>query len=364
LDDLDDSGGFTPALVLPIGTLRTNIKDLITEAGIPENLLKVTPDSIYVVYEGSMSMELMSNIPGLSNGEVINNIPEGIRLGFANGEKSIDIDVFEALASRGNALYPADPQIRLQIKNYIGADLDINVNRIASYGSDNRQKTAMFGNSSSYTMHVGSAPRPREYTPYSEIFDTINGKLHHLFSIAPSRLSCDFSVDLTVPNDGQQHFIVGGQYVDLDYEIKIPMTFDERTQLVSADTLDFDLSGNSFVSDLDNLVLWIKYENGIPATVNLDILFLDENQQAISGIDRHFHLDASPVAATKDVLPYPSSSDLLTFKFGSSEIETAKKARYVVLKTMLKVASGSSNVTIRPTDFINLKLNAYSKVNI
>jgi hypothetical protein len=350
MDDLDDSGGFTPALVLPIGTLKTSIMDLITEAGIPKNLLEINDNTIYIVYKNSMSLDPESPVPGFY-GDVIYSIPEGIKFTLAHGEESIDIDVFETLASSGSVFYPADPQIRLDIKNYIGANIDIDVNGITSYSSDGRHSTAMFGNANSYKIHVEGAPAPHEYTAHSETFnkDKDKGSLHELFAIAPNSLSYDLSVDLAVPDDGKQHFIVNGKYVDLDYELRLPMTFGEGTRLASADTIDLDLSGEDFVSALDELTLWIDYENGIPATAGLDILFLDEYKQAIPELDRRFRMNADALSTLK-------------LQFNSNEFDAAQNVRYVVLKTILKV--DDSEVSIHPSDDIKLKLSAYFKVNI
>jgi hypothetical protein len=352
LDDIDDSGGFSPALVMPIGTLKTEIMDLIKESGIPEDVLDIRNDTIYVVYEGSMSLKPTGTIPGLIEGEILKPIPPGIRFTFENGSKDIDIDVFRDLAKNGSALYPANPQVILRIKNYVGAEIDIDVNGINSYGNNGSQKHATFGNgATSYKIHVGGANVPNEYVTQSAIFDKTNGKIDELFSIAPERMSYDFSVDLNVPNDGKEHFIIGGKYVDLDYEIRIPLTFSAGTRLSSGDTLDFDLSGDSFVSDLEELKLWIDYENGVRMSVELDLLFLNEDKEDI-GIKRNFRLDASS-----------ANQPPITFEFEKSEFETAKKARYVILKTALEVGADSEVVNIRPTDYINLKLSAYSKIN-
>ena len=357
LDNLDDSGGFTPALVLPIGTLSTGIMDLITEAGIPKDLLEVSDSEISIVYSDRTSLKLISPIPGLDDGITL-HVPSGteIKFAFANGEEVFYIDVFEYLASNGSALYPSNPQIRLGITNYIGADINLDINGITSYGSNGRTSSATFDNGgASYTIPVEGAANPGEYKFQSETFDKDNGRLHELFSIAPDSLSYNFSVDLTVPDDGKQHFIVSGQYVDLDYEIRLPLTFNAGTQLSGADTISLDLSGDDFVSDLGELALWIDYENGIPATLSLDILFLDENRQTVSGIaDRNFRIDASQATG--------ASTGTLKFEFSASEFEVAKKVRDVVLKTTLKVESGE--VSIRPSDYIKLKLSAYSKVNL
>jgi hypothetical protein len=355
LDDIDDSGGFSPALVLPLGTFETEIMDLIKESGIPEDVLEVRGDTIYIVYEGSMSLKPDGTIPGLTNGEPLRPIPPGITLTFEGGQQEIEIDAFRDLASSGSALYPANPQVILGIKNYIGAEIDIDVNEISSYGNGS-QKHATFGNGvTSYKIHVGGANVPNEYASQSVTFDKTNGKLDELFSIAPDLLSYDFSVDLNIPNDGKDHFIVGGKYVDLDYEIRIPLTFGARTKFVSDDTLDFDLSGDSFVSDLDELTLWIDYENGVRMTVNLDIVFLDENEDVIPNVKRSFELKTAEANQ-----PAKGSN---TFNFDKSEFEAAKKARYAILKTILKVDADGTAVNIRPTDYISLKLSAYSKVN-
>jgi hypothetical protein len=197
------------------------------------------------------------------------------------------------------------------------------------------------------------------------MFDRTNGSTHELFSIAPERIACDFGVTLDVPDDGKHHFIVNGKYIDIDYELKIPMTFGPGTQLTSADTIKFDLSGEGFVNSLDELTLWINYENSLRTAIDLDVLFLDEYNNIIPSIRKNFHINAAPSsrATTKELFDGNPATGLFTLKFNKNEIDDAQKARYVILKSTLKT-SGNEDVNIHPKDYINFKLSAYSKVNI
>jgi hypothetical protein len=354
LDNIDDSGGLSPALVLPIGTLKTSVMDLLTETGIDTSSLHVEGDTIYIVYNGSMSLTPTISIPGLNNSDVIYDVPSGIKFAFDAGLGDIDIDVFENLTP-GNAFYPSNPKVIFEIRNYIGADLSIDINSITSYG--NGQKKATFSDGkTSYTIDVGGAREVNRHTDRIETFDKVNGRIHELFSNAPSRLTYDFSVDLEIPNDGNSHFIVKDKYVDIDYKIRIPMTFSAGTQFSSADTLDFDMSSEGFLNSLNELILWIDSENRLQTTVDLEILFLDENQNLIQGIDKSFHINAAPA-------PDVPANDSFQLTFSSSDIEKAEKAYYLILKTQLKT-NGSGEVNIRPSDYVSLKLSAYSKINI
>jgi hypothetical protein len=337
---------------LPIGTLKTNIKDLIVEAGISEQLLEITADTIYVVYGGSMSMKPTSPIPGLGYGDnIINYIPNGVQFAFDGGSADIDIDVFKDLSSSGSVLYPSNPQIYLTMHNYIGADINVDVHEIKSYG--NGEKNAVFSNGeTSYSINVGSAVTAGESVSHTEVLDKTNGRIHDLFSNSPERISYDFGVNLQTPDDGKPHFIVNGKYVDLEYKIKIPMTFSAGTRLSSADTLDLDLSGEAFINNIDELILWINFENRVHATIDLELVFLNEYKNVIPSINRKFHINASPAEGTH------------TLKFNKTEFDDAKQTKYILLKTILKVDAGSGEVNIHPSDFITFKLSAYSKVSI
>lgn len=367
LNDIDDDGGLRPALVLPIGTLRTEIMNLIAEAGIPNDLLRITDDTISIVYEGSMSLSLLGNLEWLNmvpDGTPINladyGLPE-INLGFDGGREEIEIDVFNELTANGSALYPTNPKVTLNIRNYIGMGIDIDVNEIASHGKD-KDTFAVFGNGvNTRSIHVGGATNPNSYNTHSETFDKRNGKLHALFSIAPEKLIYDFDAALQ-PIDGS--FIVKGKYVDIDYEIKIPLTFGKGTKLASADTIDLDLSGEDLVSNLDELKLWIDYENALHTTVDLNILFLDQSNNVIPGIDRTFKINAIN-AASKETRPSTkqATTGTLLLTFDKSEIDKATETRSIILQTILKVAD-NDEINIRPSDYISLKLSAYSKVNI
>ncbi|MDR1339297.1 MAG: hypothetical protein LBK58_04510 [Prevotellaceae bacterium] len=350
LEDIDDSGGLSPSLVLPIGTLNTGIMDFLEGAGIPKDLLHTTSngDTIYVVYTGSMQLTPTSLISWPGSG-IIEPIPSGIGFAFDGGSESIDIGIFKDLEP-GSTIRPSNPRISCMIRNYIGADITVDINSITSEGNGPPKQAKFINGESSYSIDLGKAPAHNEYSSQNVIFDKTNGQMDSLFSNSPEHILYDFSVDLTVSEDG---FIVRDKYVDVDYEVRIPLTFAQGTQLVHANTLDFDLSGDDFINNIENLTLWIEYENSLRTQVDLEVLFLDENKNEIESIaPRNFHMNAASV-----------SSEPFSLSFNSNELDEARKARYAVLKSTLKTV-GVGEVNIHPDDYIKLKLSAYSKVNI
>jgi hypothetical protein len=363
MDNIDDSGGLSPALALPVGTLKTGIMDFIKKAGIETPLQGTNTDTIYVAYNGSMSLTPLQEIPGLSGNSPF-YIPPGVPIDFVfdGGVASVDIDVFKDLESSGSVLHPSNPKVFLTIHNYIGAGIDINVNGITSYGGSRRVSATFSNNETSYVINVASAPEPHRYAVTNVSFDKANGKMHELFAISPERIAYDFSVNLNV-TDGSSHFLVTDKFVDIDYEVKIPFTFSNGTQLASADTLTFDLSGEDFINSLDELKLWIDYENRLRTTVDLEILFLDEYKEPIQEMKKKvFHMKAAPVAEgvnQRDAMP---AKDSFETGFDKNEIDNAKKTRYIILKSVFKV--DANEVNIHPSDYVNLKLSAYLKINI
>jgi hypothetical protein len=359
LGNIDDSGGLSPSLVLPIGTLNTNIIDFIRGAGTGDPLqIEISADTVYIVYKDLMSLNPVSSIPGLENADVITDIPAGIRFAFDGGTADIGMNLFKNLAAGGSILILANPIVYCTMRNYIGADVTIDINSVISEGSD-QQKWAKFDNGNTgYSIDLGSAPEQNSYSSRNEIFDRTNGQMHELFSIAPELISFDFSVNLAVPNDGNPHFIVKDKYVDMAYEVRIPLTFGPGTQLVNADTLAFDLSGEGFINNIDNLTLWIDYTNSLRTTVDLDVIFLDGYRREIQGITKLFHMDAAATATQ-------SATGLFPLTFDGNEFDNARKAQYAILKSVIKTDNqNNGSVNIRPADCINLKLSAHSKINI
>ncbi|MDR1583203.1 MAG: hypothetical protein LBS55_08110 [Prevotellaceae bacterium] len=358
LGNIEGSGSLNPALTLPIGTLKTEILDFIKGAGIDSSILEIGTDTIYAKYGGNMSLRPVVDIPFVVGSDVITNLPPGfgsIDFALDSEEASMDIDIFTDLESSGCALYPANPTIYCKIRNYIGADINIDINKISSHRG-NEEKSANFGANASYNVEVGKAPAQNKYTDGTMIFNKTNGKINELFAIAPDRISYDFGMELEVPEG--DFFMMKDKYVDIDYEVKIPFTFSAGTRLSNENILDFDLSGDDFISNLDNLILWIDYENRLGTTVKLEIQFLDENKNEIQDITKIDQMDAATESG-KDAKP---KTGTLEFKLDKDEVNDAKATHYIMLKSTLEVEDG--DVNIHPTDYINLKLSAYLKVNI
>jgi hypothetical protein len=362
LNDIDDSGGLNPALALPVGSLNINVTDFLEGTGIDSEFLETGTDTIYIVYRDSMSLAPTRNIPGLSEQGVIDNIPPGLEFAFAGGETGYDFDVFKDLESSGSVLRPANPTIKFTIASYIGADIDLAVRSIASHRGNTQSKPAVFaGGAQQYLVPVGSAPEPGRATVTTVTFDKINGQLNELFAIAPDRITYNCGVNLNVPDDDKRHFLVANKFVDIKYEIRIPLTFSGGTQLASADTLEFDLSGDDFVSSLDEFALWIDYENRLRTTADLEIVFLDKDKRKIEGITKTFNMNAAASDGANQQNAAPAKNSLY-LDFKQNEIDDAKKTQYVKLNYILK--TGNREVNIHPSDYIKLKLSVYLKVNI
>jgi hypothetical protein len=370
LSNIDDSGGLSPVLVLPIGTLNTEIINFLKGAGIADELKGTDTDTIYVEYTDVMSLQPTSPIFDYIEGDVITEIPEGLRFGFDGGSASVDLNFFDNLASSGNVLILANPMILCTIKNHIGANVSIDINSLTSENNEGDQRHAIFSNGDTkYSVDVESPQRPHEFRYQNVLFDRTNGQIHNLFAISPSRLSFDISVDLVVPNDGQNHFIVKNKYVDVDYKVKIPLTFDQGTMLSNSDTMELDLSGDGFINNLDGLTLWIDYTNSLRTTIDLDILFLDEHGIEIPDITKQhsFHMDASTASGGSGeyMSRIKPATGSFTLSFDDSKADEAQKVRYAILKSTLKTDNqNNESVNIHPKDYIKLKLSAYSKVNI
>jgi hypothetical protein len=369
LDNIDDSGGLTPSLVLPIGNLKTGVNDFIKGAGI-DDPLQASSDTLYFVYRSSISLSPSIPVLDFDDNGVMDNIPADIQFTIDGGRADLAVSLFRNLESRGSALYFSNPKFYFTVHNYIGTDITVDINRIFSYNSrTGQQETAVFDSegSTSYRINVASAPAPHEYSVSNELFDRTKGRTDKLFSIAPERISYDLGITFDVPDDGNHHFLVRDKYVDIEYEIRIPFTLGPGTRLANVDTLEFDLSGEGFVNNIGNLTLWADYKNSLQTTIDLDFVFLDEYKHEIPDITRHFHMNAAP-SVTRDVMPRPArqvATGDFELQFNENEFDNARKAKYVILKSILRTDNqGNDDVNIHPQDYIDLKLSAYSKINL
>jgi hypothetical protein len=390
MNNIDDSGGgLAPALVLPIGQLKTGIMDFIQSAGIDVAELDTisNPDTIYFTFGDTMSFKanftgddlsgltelalILGRTPTLEDlfdeDGVAHYVPDGINFSIPSEESSHRLDFFQTLEAQGGKLYFDNPQFSFTIDNYIGADITVKINEIKASNSikDTVQK-AIFDDeegatTTSFSFVVEKAPEPRKYKSAKKVFDKHIGKTDKLFAIAPNEISYDFGIDFKT---GEGSFLVKDTCVDVEYEVKVPFTLGPGTKFSKSDTMQLDLSGNGFIGNINNFILWIDYENSLQTTLDLDFKFLNENNELIDGLEKkHFEMKGATSMSTVSSSNRPAEKDVLKLEFKGDEVEKAKATRSILLQFTLKTPeTGTAN--INPKDYINLKLSAYTKVNI
>jgi hypothetical protein len=351
---------------LPLAHFKKEAKDILKKTGIKDSLY-IGKDTIFLVYIDSTRLQPAISLDvffEFSGSDVLSMELIPFELDFiTENDDSLAIDIFKEIKPKGSKLYFSEPMFTCLIRNYIGSNTDLHVEYIRAIGEEGTQDAIFNNNTSSCIIKLPEAPEPYAYTEKLEFFDKDNGALDQLFLVDPDYIKYRFRAEVLPPDDGNPHFIVKDKYIDITYEAKLPIAFNPGTRLVNNDTLSLNLSDTGILENIDDFTLWMKFSNKLPAVTELEIVFLDENKQRIPEFkEKDFMIDASEVNINGYAEEGKVVSDL-EISFTPEERQKLEKINYIIINYIVR-SKDDRKANLHPSDYIEFKMEAYSKINI
>jgi hypothetical protein len=318
-------------------------------------LLKVDPSEILTPLNNvNLTISFSKFDMEIAWGE-FNNVTFEPIIGDAN------IGVFNGLEESGSLLSFSNPTLVCNVYNYIGVPGTFKIDSLQTYseseGYDEVSEAEFEGGKKSYEKELMAAPSPNQpSSPTSITFDKNNGSIDRLFfqDKHPNHIKYNFSFD--VGNDPGFLILKDNKYIDVVVEARLPLSFNDGTQLNNRDTLDMDLSGNSAVKSVEDLIFWIDYENRFGVNIELDVRFLDENRRELESLSNVHEIKSADVRRnTADDQPKLGKIEI---KFDKNQLSDLKKTHYIVLATTTTTTSGVE-VSIHPKDYLKLTFSFY-----
>ncbi len=196
-------------------------------------------------------------------------------------------------------------------------------------------------------------------TPGSLTFDRTTTNVDAFLNNLPSEIR--FIGKAAINPDSQSGGV--GNPVVFDPQIDVSLPFEVRANNATfSDTVDADLGdlpGEGDDAELEELVVYINYTNGLPLGFNLDLIFLDENDQEIPNT-RLEDVEILPGEVDANGFVTSPSVSALVISFNESQRQNINQTRKIELEATLQTTSdvtGSGFIRFRTTDEVVLGLS-------
>lgn len=160
------------------------------------------------------------------------------------------------------------------------------------------------------------------------------------------------------------------------FGIDIPMNLSTETGNPASieDTISVDLSDLPSREDdiaIDELTLYLFYENGLPFQTGLRLQFLDENYQVITNSENEpldevaFSVGAAKINNTSRFVAQPNIG-MTEIRLNGDQLDNLHLTRNILLRGTLATSRDdlSGEVKVRARDYIGISINASAKTSV
>lgn len=263
---------------------------------------------------------------------------------FEFGPATAELDVFKRIES--GTLDFSEARIGVTINNGLGISGEVNISSLTAENSKTGSTVPLDLSGLNLPIAVAKAT-DNPLTPaetYIEL-NTQNSNPTELLAILPDR----FHFDLAVQTNPQGNT---GTYDDFAYEdfnleatldIELPMHM-MATNLTLADTVEF-LSGSIETPEqIEEGTLHILVDNGFPLSTELEVVFLDDQDNEVLTLDNAQTVEAATVNSAGRVTEKQSSR--LDFELTKTMVQQMIEASKVVYRVVFNTKPSGTHVRV------------------
>ncbi len=189
--------------------------------------------------------------------------------------------------------------------------------------------------------------------------DGQNSNINEAFANIPEQVY--YAMGFTAGSQpGGNDFVAATSRIDVNVEMEIPL--EGSFELLLTDTLAIDFSD---LEDVEEMKMLIRTENSFPVTANLQVFFLDENQQLILGSNREpiklfsqaeTLLKAATITNVATGETTPAITDPVAGIISKEQFELIQNAGYLLIVTQLNSVS-QDNGAVKLYSFYDLQID-------
>ncbi len=260
-----------------------------------------------------------------------------------------------------DTFYLANPQINLTFGNSFGLPVSAS---LAGITAANAQ-----GQTMPLSGTIINNPVTVNYPDINQVGQAVNttisinkdnSNIDQLIAFLPVELRYQFTGNVLSADPQTEQFVLDTSRVTGNYEIVLPLS--GRVMNFSS-TQEFDFDGSS-LEPLNETTLIVQAVNGLPLTVNNELVFLDAAGQPL---DTLFSGQSLLVSGTLDdngfvISPTESTAEVTLTAAQTERLQSAKKL--VLLSTLNTGTDGSRVVNIRIDDSVQVSVFLLTKINL
>ncbi len=270
---------------------------------------------------------------------------------FTTPKESVLLGILEKVNAVNFVL--DNPQINLNFKSSFGLPVRANLNALVALNSN--------GDSLAFTGPVVTSPIAMASPSTTEIGSFVeteisinrdNSNIIDIISFLPSELVYQFDGSVDSQNLSVEQFVLDTSQVIGSYNVKLPLS--GRVSEFSTEK-EFKFDG----SDLDLLnetKVRLHTINGLPVTVSVQLVFLDENDNPLDTLFAGDNI-LDPGVVDSEGLVIALSDNTVEANYTGEEVEILWATRKVIMMTSLFTGlTGNENVKIRAQDEVNVSI--------
>ncbi|TVQ10769.1 MAG: hypothetical protein EA361_13440 [Bacteroidetes bacterium] len=269
------------------------------------------------------------------------------QISFPVGNTSIALSLFKN-AAFGSMLFE-NPTIEFTIENSFGAEIDLFVEEFYA-ATIHEEIIPVTGPGVEEPWRIDASPTHQ--TPQLTTFkllDNTNTNLAYVTEKSPKKFHYEASGLLNPDGyDQPTNWIKHDSHLTVDVEVKLPL-WGMINFFELQDTTE--ISVNDLPDELEWAELRMNFSNGFPLNVELDLILLDENNNAIDTLfaGQDNLLDAASVNPATSISEEPRISSRIE-RLDDTKIENLRKATNLLIQARLNSYDNQNGTTVKILD--------------
>jgi hypothetical protein len=352
-------------VILPNATTSETISlagatiDLTNDPNQPFNIFPVI---ISARLDSSVGLALIDSSNRLDITTSFGNIDFNTVLGYF-GQKNIDIDEsiidlnLSFLKDIGGSIFLANPTIKLDVTNSIGAPIELTLNMEGR--TIDGQSVGL--NAPAQVLPFPASPNSPPATGPLQ-YDRNNSQLPALLSMPPDTLISAGRIVLNPQGNQGLNFVTNNSSIFISLEADLPFELS-ASDIAFGDTIEFNAA--EVLNGIVEAKMRFRNTNGFPFDMDLELIFLDNMAAEVHRISAPLVLSGQVDATGRVTNPTTSLTEVLLARAAMPEILKAEQLVFRLRMSTSLLPSGDRQVVKIYTDYdLQMKLGLEATVRV